>query len=96
VTNLSHQFIHLLAEVGLRDNKPHHVIVGDGRDGRRQRNELSFHCFRHTAVTMLKEAGIPQAVVLELIGHESSLVSQNYTHVGNEALKKACAALPEI
>jgi integrase len=39
-----------------------------GRDGKRQRNELSFHCLRHTAVTLLKEAGIPQAVVKELIG----------------------------
>jgi integrase len=67
-----------------------------GRDGKRQRNELSFHCLRHTAVTLLKEAGVPQAVTMELIGHDSPEISQNYTHVGIEALKKAAAALPEV
>jgi len=96
VTNLSHQFIHLLAKIGLRENKPHHIVVADGRNGRRQRSEVSFHCFRHTAVTLLKEAGVPQAVVMELIGHESSLVSQKYTHVGDKALKKAVAELPNV
>jgi hypothetical protein len=45
---------------------------------------------------MLKEAGVPQAVVLELIGHDSPVVSQKYTHVGDEALKKAGAALPAV
>lgn len=94
MTNLSHQFIHLLADVGLRENKPHDIVVADGRGGR-QRSELSFHCFRHTAVTMLKEAGVPQAVVLALIGHDSPVVSQKYTHVGDEALKKA-GALPAV
>jgi hypothetical protein len=32
---------------------------------------------------------------MELIGHDSPEISQNYTHVGIEALKKA-AALPEV
>jgi integrase len=93
---LCNHFARLLARAGLRAYKPHHIIVADGRDGKRQRNELSFHCFRHTAVTMLKEAGVPQCVVMELIGHDSAVVSQNYTHVGAAALQKACAALPEV
>jgi hypothetical protein len=37
-----------------------------------------------------------QAIVMELIGHDSPEITQHYTHVGLEALKKACAALPEI
>lgn len=37
---------------------------------------------------MLKEAGVPQAVVLELIGHDSPVVSQRYTHCGLESLQK--------
>ena len=54
----------------LSEEKTHDIIVGDGRDGRRDRHALTFHSLRHTAVTLLKEAGIPQAVVMELIGHD--------------------------
>ena len=96
VVTLSNHFGNLLAECGLRTKKPHHIIVADGRDGRRVRYELSFHCFRHTAVSILKEAGVPQSVVMELIGHYSEQVSAMYTHTGLEALKKAAAALPEV
>ena len=85
-----------LAECGFRPNVPHDIIVGHGRDGRRRRYDLSFHSLRHTAVTLLKEAGTPQAVAMEFIGDDSPAISMNYTHVGAEALKKAAAALPEI
>ena len=60
VCTLSNHFGELLAQCGLRSKKRHDVIVGDGRDGRRQRNELSFHCFRHTSVSILKDAGVPK------------------------------------
>jgi len=45
---------------------------------------------------MLKEAGVPSAVVMELIGHDSEQMSQHYTHVGKEALDKAAASLPDL
>jgi len=51
---------------------------------------------RHTAVSLLKEAEIPQAVVQELVGHDSEQMSALYTHVGRETLERAAAALPEI
>jgi integrase len=93
---LCDRFSKLLAECGFRPNVPHDIIVGHGRDGRRRRYDLSFHSLRHTAVTLLKEAGTPQAVAMEFIGDDSPAISMNYTHVGAEALKKAAAALPEI
>jgi integrase len=96
VGTLSNRFAFLMAKAELRPATPHHVLLNRGRDGKRQRNELSFHCLRHTAVTLLKEAGVPQAVTMELIGHDSPEISQHYTHVGIEALKKAAAALPEV
>jgi hypothetical protein len=43
---------------------------------------------------LLKDAGVPQAVVEELIGHSSAEMSKVYTRVGIEALSKATAALP--
>jgi integrase len=58
--------------------------------------DTSFHSLRHTAVSLLKDAGIPDAVVMALVGHESAAMSQRYTHVGKESLTKAAAALPEL
>jgi len=57
---------------------------------------LSFHCLRHTAVTIMKEAGIPAAVVMELIGHDSEQMSSVYTHVGAEAMQKAANSIPDL
>jgi len=72
------------------------VSKGKGRHAKRAANGLSFHSFRHTAVSLLKDAGIPEAVVMELVGHESKAMSAHYTHVGTEALAKAVATLPAI
>jgi integrase len=66
------------------------------RKGAKWSNSLSFHSLRHTAVSLLKDAGIPEGVVMELVGHDSKSMSAHYTHVGVEALEKAVAALPEI
>jgi site-specific recombinase XerD len=33
---------------------------------------------------------------MELIGHDSEQMSQHYTHVGQDALRKAADALPDI
>jgi integrase len=92
---LSNQFADLLARAGLRDKAPHRS-KGKGRDAKRSSNGLSFHALRHTAVSLLKDAGIPEAVVMELVGHDSEAMSPHYMHVGTEALAKAVAALPEI
>ena len=58
--------------------------------------DASFHSLRHTAVSLLKDAGIPDAVVMALVGHESAAMSHRYTHVGKDALAKAAKSLPEI
>lgn len=93
---LSNQFVELLVAVGL--HRPHAARkkTSQGRSVRRMASELSFHSLRHTAVSLLKDAGIPQAVVQELIGHRSAQMSALYTHVGQEALRKATSALPAL
>ena len=50
----------------------------------------------HTAVSLLKDAGVPDAVVMALVGHESAAMSRHYTHVGKEALARAAKTLPEV
>lgn len=93
---LSNQFADILALAGLRKKKAHRATTGEGRGGRHENESLSFHSLRHTAVTLLKEAGIPAAVVQKLIGHESAQMSELYTSVGEEALNKAAASMPVL
>ena len=92
---LSNQFAALLADAGLRV-RVDHSSKGKGRGARRSQGEISFHSLRHTAVSLLKDAGIPEAVVMEMVGHDSEQMSAHYTHVGREALEKAAAALPSL
>jgi integrase len=75
---------------------PAHRSRGIGREGKRTGLDLSFHSLRHTAVSLLKDAGVPDAVVMALVGHESSAMSMRYTHVGIDALTKAAETLPEL
>ena len=66
------------------------------RGGKRADQELSFHSLRHTSVSLLKDAGVPDAVVMALVGHDSAAMSQHYTHVGRDALARAAQSLPQI
>ena len=92
---LSNQFAALLAAVGLAEKKTHAKAKG-GRSCRRQTNPLSFHCLRHTATTLLKTAGVSEALAMELIGHDTAAISRVYTHMSTAAMKDAVAMLPDV
>jgi integrase len=95
--HLSNQFADLLAQAGLRSKAPHRKTHGRGRGARGEHGgNLSFHCLRHTAVTLLKEAGVPDAAIMALVGHDSVAMSQHYTHIGRDALERAANALPDF
>jgi len=51
---------------------------------------------RHSATTILHEAGVPASVAQAMIGHDSEAVHDNYVSVGSEAIRRAAATLPEI
>jgi integrase len=94
---LSNQFHDILAGAGLVTRRSHWKAKdGPGRASRRRASAISFHSFRHTATSLLKNAGIPQAVVMDIIGHESEAISQVYTHVGEPEKRLAVAALPSV
>ncbi len=93
---LSTQFVSLLSQAGLRKKVAHRKTHGEGLGARRAPGGLSFHCLRHTAVSLLKEAGIPAAVVMELVGHDSKAMSDHYTHVGSESLRNAAETFPNL
>lgn len=87
---LSAQVTKMLKKAGLR--KPVERTEGQ----KRVVHELSFHCLRYNATTMLKEAGVQEALVRDIIGHESAAVSRSYTVFSDEAKRDALANLPEI
>lgn len=93
---LSNGFAALLAQAGLRPKQAHRKTHGEGRGVGSSGAGLSFHCLRHTAVSLLKEAGIPAATVMELVGHDSAQMSEHYTHIGRESLQKAAEAFPSL
>jgi integrase len=97
VKTLSRQFSELLADAGLATPKPHRTTeAAPGRDGPREMSQISFHSLRHSATSLMKNAGINASVVMDIIGHESEAVSAHYTHVDEETKRKAIAKLPPI
>lgn len=96
-STLSRQFGELLASVGLTKERDHEKEdEGKGRAARRAASELSFHSLRHTATSLMKNAGVSPAIVQDIIGHESAEISAHYTHVEHSAKAQALAALPDF
>lgn len=96
-STLSRQFGELLASAGLAVKKDHEA-KGDnkGRAARRAASELSFHSLRHTATSMMKNAGVSPAIVQDIIGHESAEMSAHYTHIESGAKRQALDSLPDL
>lgn len=93
---ISNRFGDLLASAGMAPPRSRGVSTGQGRDGMRTTNELSFHCLRHTATSLMKNAGVSPAIVQDIIGHSSEAVSANYTHIEADSKRKALDSLPAI
>jgi integrase len=92
-SRLSQQFHEILVTAGLaklRSKAP----TGMGRSRRRRISEISFHSLRHTATSLLKSAGVSEAVAMDIIGHDSEAISRHYTHIEDKAKRRALAKLP--
>jgi integrase len=96
VPTRSGQFAGILTKAGLRRAMPHTKSHGNGRAAKRAINEISFHSLRHTTVTMLAEAGVSAALVMEIVGHSTVAMSQHYTHIGGDVLAAGMNKLPDI
>lgn len=77
---------------GSNETKVSHKKEKDGRAA--EKAPLSFHAIRHATVTMLKEAGMPAAVVMKMLGDVSEQMSAHHTHLGSESLKNAADWFP--
>ncbi len=92
---LSNAFANVLAAAGLRERKPHRK-AGEGRAVKRTPSTTSFHSLRHTATTLMHEAGIPASVTQQLIGHDSAAVHDGYVTVGRDSMLTAANSLPDV
>src|SRR5439155_23136430 len=94
---LSQRFHDLLVSAGLASPRPaERKATGKGRNTRRVQSAVSFHSLRHTATSLLKNAGVSEAVARDIIGHQSAEISRHYTHVDEDAKRKALAKLPDV
>ena len=73
-----------------------HKSTGKGRSQAREASEISFHSLRHSAVTMLKAAGVSDFMAREIVGHESTAVSRQYTHLTTDDKRAAMQRLPDV
>ena len=92
---LSNQFYQILVSAGLAKKRTHESI-DKGRGAKRKMNELSFHSLRHTATSLLKNAGVSDVVARDIIGHDSEAVSRNYTHIDMVTKRKAVDSMPDV
>ena len=92
---LSNQFYEILADAGLVPTRTHQKVAS-GRSARRAFNELGFHSLRHTATSVMKNAGISSAIVEDIVGHDSSAISAHYTHIDDDAKRRAITAMPDL
>ena len=63
-------------------------------EGRKKKTTvLGFHSLRHSFASFCAEAGVPKAVVVSILGANSEIVDQFYTHVGEDAQRAAIEAI---
>jgi hypothetical protein len=55
-----------------------------------------FHSLRHSAVTLMREAGAAQSISQAIVGHNSPEIHALYTHADEAALRRAVTSLPAV
>ena len=53
-----------------------------------------FHSLRHSFVSFCANAGVPLAIVQEIVGHNNVAVTRIYSHLSLDSLREAVAAIP--
>ncbi len=94
--SLSNQFVNILANAGLRDAVSHGKSSELKKTRRRKVHDVSFHALRHTATSLLKNAGVSDVVAREIIGHDSESISRAYTHIDQDPLRRAVNMMPDV
>ena len=83
---LNHDALRVIRWIGLET-----CVEMPGR--KRKVTVHGFHSLRHSFASHCAEAGVPKAVILSILGTNSEIVDNFYTHIGEEAQEKAILAL---
>jgi len=54
---------------------------------------LRFHSLRHTFISRMAEGNVPLPVTMAMVGHMSAAMTDHYTHISNQAARKAVELL---
>ena len=54
---------------------------------------LGFYSLRHSFASFCAEAGVPKSVVVSILGANSEIVDEFYTHIGEDAQRAAVEAI---
>ena len=57
-------------------------------------HKYTTHKLRHTAATLMYQAGVDIRALQEILGHEQLSTTEIYTHISNEQLKAAVSSNP--
>jgi integrase len=88
---LSNQFSNLMGAAGIP------VPRGVKKSGEgRQFRKLGYHSLKHTAISRMAEAGIPEEQRRALVGGHSKAVHEKYTHTSEKARKAARAKMSPL
>lgn len=69
------------------------LYFNEGIDDRRQ--QVCFHTLRHTYASWLALRGTPVLTIKELMGHETLAMTERYSHLAPDTLRKAVKGLEE-
>ena len=94
-SRLSQQFHAILVDAGMAKDRTKRE-TGKGHSGRRTVSAISFHSLRHTATSLLKNAGVSEAIAMDIIGHDSKAISRQYTHIDDAAKRAAFGKMPDV
>lgn len=92
---LSAQFYAIMVKAGLATERKH-TNTKQGGSVKRTVGEISFHSLRHTATSLMKNAGMASAVVQDVIGHASAAMNAHYTHIDGTAKRTALESIPDL
>jgi integrase len=88
---LSETFVGLLKKAGVVRDPGVEKVTGQGR----QVFKLSYHSFRHTAISAMANAGVSKERRMKLAGHKSD-VHDRYTHHELQALRADVDKIPSL
>lgn len=88
---LSMMFKRVLHKAGIEQER----IEASGTKGRTF-NRYTFHSFRHTYISALEEAGVPEKARMAIVGHSNEATHNIYTHIKPERLEACLQKLPKL